>query len=163
MMQNNAINSIFGSIKSFVVVIKDVFGIFIKLFGHVGAKNAEKTLELSENYRGKPELDYGKCTGCGLCVEVCPSSGMLKINNEEKKLVSIDVSRCSFCGNCAEICPNEALNMTKQYKLATGDKKVLLLEYPNEKNISNDTQTSAEQDIQPKIETEMQQILQNEE
>ena len=85
------------------------------------------------------------------------------INNEEKKLVSIDVSRCSFCANCAEICPNEALNMTKQYKLATGDKKVLLLEYPNEKNISNDTQTSAEQDIQPKIETEMQQILPNEE
>jgi len=48
-----------------------------------------------------------KCTGCTLCVKVCPF-GAIYISN--KKAV-IDINKCTFCGACVKICKFSAIEL----------------------------------------------------
>lgn len=51
-----------------------------------------------------------KCTGCGLCTEVCPH-GVLVI--EEKKAKITDRDRCMECGACMTNCAFGAVTVDK--------------------------------------------------
>jgi len=55
----------------------------------------------------KPRLDAGRCTGCGLCLDVCPSD-VLGLENG-----SVILSRegCFGCDHCAAVCPAEAITI----------------------------------------------------
>ncbi len=69
-----------------------------------------------------PEVKYNKdalCTGCGKCVEVCPS-GALKVVAKDcssckgQKLeydVVIDRSKCTHCGKCGDVCRTQKLEV----------------------------------------------------
>jgi nitroreductase/NAD-dependent dihydropyrimidine dehydrogenase PreA subunit len=67
----------------------------------------------------KPRLDAGRCTGCGLCLDVCPSD-VLALENG-----SIILSRegCFGCDHCAAVCPTGAITIdsvsTENLALAT--------------------------------------------
>ncbi len=50
-------------------------------------------------------VDSDKCTGCGLCADVCPQGAISLRNNT----AVIDQALCSQCGNCATICPAGAI------------------------------------------------------
>lgn len=50
-----------------------------------------------------------KCTGCSLCIKVCPF-GAIKLVN--KKAV-IDLDKCNLCGACIEACKFDAIVLTK--------------------------------------------------
>jgi len=50
-----------------------------------------------------------KCTGCTLCVKVCPFGA---IEMKDKKAV-IDLSKCTLCGACVEACKFEAIILKK--------------------------------------------------
>ncbi|MBM4147946.1 MAG: 4Fe-4S dicluster domain-containing protein [Lentisphaerae bacterium] len=52
------------------------------------------------------EVDKGKCTGCGACVEACPVEA---ITMDEKAIV--DADKCVDCGACVDACPVEAISM----------------------------------------------------
>ncbi|MCX7716542.1 MAG: electron transfer flavoprotein subunit alpha [Endomicrobia bacterium] len=60
----------------------------------------------------KIEVLISKCTGCGLCVKVCPyaaiklvdSPHMLESGRKVKQVAVIDVNRCTYCGACVEAC-----------------------------------------------------------
>ena len=57
-----------------------------------------------------PVLESGyfpgdKCTGCGLCLTVCPQ----KCIDTGKTPVVIDQHSCVHCGLCTEICPEKAI------------------------------------------------------
>ncbi|MHC4626690.1 MAG: mercury methylation ferredoxin HgcB [Planctomycetota bacterium] len=54
------------------------------------------------------ELDVAKCTGCRMCVEVCPH-GVFAI--EEKKARLIDLDSCMECGACQNNCPAGAISV----------------------------------------------------
>lgn len=54
------------------------------------------------------KLDTGKCTGCGMCVEVCPHE---VFRMEGNKAVITDRDLCMECGACMENCPFGALNV----------------------------------------------------
>jgi Fe-S-cluster-containing hydrogenase component 2 len=47
-------------------------------------------------------LDAEKCTGCGMCLEVCPHSALARENGK----VRIETKdACMECGACARNCP----------------------------------------------------------
>ncbi len=50
-----------------------------------------------------------KCTGCSLCVKVCPFSA---ISIADKKAV-IDLNKCNLCGACAPVCKFKAILLEK--------------------------------------------------
>lgn len=45
-----------------------------------------------------------KCTGCGICVDICPLEAISVVENLAK--ISED---CTDCGICTDECPDEAL------------------------------------------------------
>ncbi len=55
-------------------------------------------------------LDEDKCTGCGMCVTVCPRD-VLSMNNGRAAVRDRDA--CMECGACAMNCPAEALSVEK--------------------------------------------------
>ena len=57
----------------------------------------------------KIKIIIEKCTGCTLCVRVCPF-GAIKI--EDKKAV-IDLSKCNLCGACVDSCKFAAIVLDK--------------------------------------------------
>ncbi len=73
------------------------------------------------------EIDRDLCSGCGLCVTVCPT-GTVTLT-EGKAAVSGEES--IFCGHCEAVCPQEAIRVTaideemSQYKTFRGEKQWL--------------------------------------
>jgi NAD-dependent dihydropyrimidine dehydrogenase PreA subunit len=52
------------------------------------------------------KLDVDKCTGCGMCIEVCPHA---VFSIEQRKAAISDFNACMECGACARNCPAGAL------------------------------------------------------
>ena len=52
-------------------------------------------------------FDKSKCTGCGMCAEVCPRN-VFKI---EDKAEMINKNNCIECGACAKNCPFQAIKV----------------------------------------------------
>ena len=53
------------------------------------------------------KVDQDKCTGCGVCVDICPVDA---ITMKDGKAV-IDEDACIDCGVCVSECPVEAISM----------------------------------------------------
>ncbi len=51
-----------------------------------------------------PKIDPEVCTGCGICVDICPT-GAIELNDVAK----IIVDKCSNCRDCIDECPVEAI------------------------------------------------------
>ena len=51
-----------------------------------------------------------KCTGCGMCTEVCPHN-VFEIR--DRKAVVLDRDRCMECGACASNCAFNAISVDK--------------------------------------------------
>ena len=63
-------------------------------------------------------LDKTRCTGCGICMEICPREAIElkkipKAEGEKAKHPTIDISeeKCHYCGICDSICPFGALKV----------------------------------------------------
>ena len=52
------------------------------------------------------KVDAEKCTGCGLCVKVCPTNA---ISGQKKQPHSIEESKCTKCGLCYDTCKFDAV------------------------------------------------------
>jgi NAD-dependent dihydropyrimidine dehydrogenase PreA subunit len=82
-----------------------------------------------------PKIDYGKCKGRGVCVEVCPED-IFEIRNleeimfceeykaagicpeprfsvKDKRSFPVNVNNCTACGLCVEECPEKAVTLVK--------------------------------------------------
>ena len=51
-------------------------------------------------------LDVQKCTGCGMCVSVCPHA-VFVVENRKARIVDRDA--CMECGACGLNCPEDAI------------------------------------------------------
>lgn len=81
----------------------------------------------------KTYVDWNKCTGCGTCVQKCPSKGIALFERDAGRMTAIytlspqavpnkpviDPDRCRYltkgkCGVCAKSCPVEAIDYEQQ-------------------------------------------------
>lgn len=63
-----------------------------------------------ENIKRLPGLEVSvteRCSGCGMCVDVCVA-GAITISNDRAK---INEEYCKGCGNCVKMCPEDAVVM----------------------------------------------------
>ena len=56
-----------------------------------------------------PVVDEDKCTGCGNCVEICPSE---VYRMEEDKSNPVHPEECIECWACVAQCPSESIQLT---------------------------------------------------
>ena len=118
------------AVKSIWTLIDGHITVFKHLFKRaVTVQYPEKQRDLNKRFRGK--LEVKGCIGCGVCQKVCPS-GAIKIEKDSSGKVSsyvFDMNKCIFCGNCKYYCPISVIKMTKEFELATENKKELKLKY----------------------------------
>jgi len=50
-------------------------------------------------------VDSDKCTGCGVCVSLCPQGAI----SLQDGVAVIDQVLCRKCGDCVEVCPDNAI------------------------------------------------------
>ena len=53
-------------------------------------------------------LDPVKCTGCGMCLDVCPRAVLTRSNG---KVTIMSLDACIECGACQQNCPAGALSV----------------------------------------------------
>jgi ferredoxin len=58
------------------------------------------------------EVDPELCTGCGICVTICPMEAIKLVDDISK----IKHKRCIGCGNCVVKCPVDAISLKKREK-----------------------------------------------
>ncbi|MBN1196003.1 MAG: 4Fe-4S binding protein [Candidatus Aminicenantes bacterium] len=52
-----------------------------------------------------PWINQSECTGCGICVKVCPVDSIAL----ENAVADIDMDTCIHCGLCHDVCPVNAV------------------------------------------------------
>ena len=78
---------------------------------------------LPEIYRGLPHLSTKACgEGCNACVDICPTDAIVHTQG-----VSLDLGKCVFCGECQSECPDQKIKFTNDYKIATNERKRLVI------------------------------------
>ncbi len=91
--------------------------------------NFPKTIsEPPEGFRGKPVIDFARCTACGKCAEACPTGAITARDIEGhpgQKVVAIDYGDCIFCGECEAACPT-SIHLTKDFQLAAPARRDLV-------------------------------------
>jgi formate hydrogenlyase subunit 6/NADH:ubiquinone oxidoreductase subunit I len=60
---------------------------------------------LEEKNESVPQVEPGRCTGCGRCVAACPERLFtLEVSGFRKCAVLEEPQRCSRCGKCVTAC-----------------------------------------------------------
>lgn len=55
-------------------------------------------------------IDTEKCTGCGGCIDLCPTIAISMVND----VATIDEEKCSDCKICVKVCPMRAPHEVEQ-------------------------------------------------
>ena len=61
-----------------------------------------------------PTIDLERCTGCGLCVEYCPTAAAKMV--DERPMITRPQA-CSYCGICEDMCPAGAVALVYEIVL----------------------------------------------
>jgi len=62
-----------------------------------------------------PIIDGARCTGCGTCVNTCPTQAVALIDGQACIVRPAD---CAYCGDCEASCPEGAIGLPYEIVLA---------------------------------------------
>ena len=65
---------------------------------------------------GKIRIDVERCKGCGLCIKVCPTNGIVISKKSNKKgyfPAEPSNSNCTGCAMCAIVCPDAVIEVMR--------------------------------------------------
>lgn len=62
---------------------------------------------MNDQYDVSVVIDINKCSGCGLCIKVCPSDTISMKNGKAHVTGSSSLS----CGHCMAVCPESAITV----------------------------------------------------
>jgi len=60
------------------------------------------------------EIDRDRCTGCGICVDICPLD-CFRLDEDDKAFMKYD--ECWYCGSCTLECPENAMALRLPYPI----------------------------------------------
>ena len=64
-----------------------------------------------------PEVDLERCTGCGDCVELCPTGAAELVDG---RMLITRPEDCDYCTECEGVCPFKAVRCPFQILLEVG-------------------------------------------
>ena len=68
---------------------------------------------------GRISINRNSCTGCGLCVSICPDNGLCLMAGKAAPS-ACSIFGCFACGHCMAVCPAEAITVSGRM-LSPGD------------------------------------------
>lgn len=75
-----------------------------------------------KGFRGPPELDAEKCTGCGACVMACPAFAIELVDEGSRRTVKYMYDKCISCASCEEVCPEDAVHLAERRHPSSSDR-----------------------------------------
>jgi len=69
----------------------------------------QRITQLESGRKAVAVVDAEKCTGCGICEDVCPA-GAIKVKGH----AIVDTGTCTGCAICVAQCPQNAIVLTQQ-------------------------------------------------
>jgi len=57
------------------------------------------------------EVDQKKCSGCGICVPLCPYGAIELVEVDGKRRAKVNEAKCKGCGVCTAACPSKAITL----------------------------------------------------
>jgi NAD-dependent dihydropyrimidine dehydrogenase PreA subunit len=73
---------------------------------------------------GQVTIDNDKCTGCLLCIKLCPADVLVKEDGTPVMKKQGD-HECMACADCAAACPENAIYLTQGLQCIQGRYKTL--------------------------------------
>ncbi len=95
--------------------------------GIVTTSYPAKPAEVSPFFRGKPVFELERWQDARPAPEVCPTEAITFQDAGDQRTVTIDYGRCVFCGLCADADSGNAARITREFELATHDRRKLIL------------------------------------
>jgi len=95
--------------------------------GTVTANYPAEPAQISDHFRGRPSFDFDKWKDARPAAEVCPTGAISLSDKGDSRKVTVDYGLCVFCGLCAETSFEQAVRITRDFELATSDRRNLIL------------------------------------
>lgn len=74
--------------------------------------------EAAPGFRGRPRIDFERCTACDQCAMACPTQAISLVEDAKSRTVRLSLASCIFCGLCEPACPQGAIRITEEFDLA---------------------------------------------
>ena len=94
----------------------------------------QKPAVIPENFRGAPRFNFSGWRDARPAAEACPTGAIDIQESDGRRRVTVDYGLCIYCGQCAEADGSGAIEITRDFELAVGERGDLVMtaEYPLE-------------------------------